>query len=224
MPVPFTPLTAFVILLGAVFPPIREVVKAGVKHGSRDIRGRRGIMKDAWLEAAEGIGLCEGSQGVLFLPARIIVEFLEISQVFGQVSNVIVGSLEALHFRAESIVSFLLDGEVDHGCEGLSRVEGIRFFACKDSSGVGVLPRPEGTRMIEAVTPPREEKLRVIQEKVVSEKGGVNRLSSQSRDGIIVLRGYPVDAALPVRPRYDPEFFGDFGGRRAWTIVEIRGW
>jgi hypothetical protein len=58
---------------------------------------------------------------------------------------VIVGSAEALHFRAEGIVSFLLDGEVDHGREGLSWVEGIRFFACEDSSGVGVLPRSEGT-------------------------------------------------------------------------------
>jgi hypothetical protein len=78
--------------------------------------------------------------------------------------------------------------------------------------------------MIGAVMPPREEELRVIREEVIFEKGGVNRLSSQSRDGIIVLRGYPVDAALPVWPRYDPELFGDLGGRCAWAIVEIWGW
>jgi hypothetical protein len=58
---PFAPLASFVVLFGAVLPPISEVVEAGVEHGPRDIRGRRGIVEDAWLEAAEGIGLCEGS-------------------------------------------------------------------------------------------------------------------------------------------------------------------
>jgi hypothetical protein len=58
---PFAPLASLVILFGAVFPPVGEVVEAGVEHGSRDIRGRWGIVEDAWLEAAEGVGLCEGS-------------------------------------------------------------------------------------------------------------------------------------------------------------------
>jgi hypothetical protein len=145
VPAPFTPLAAFVVLLGAVFPPVGEVIEAGVEHGSRDIRGRRGIVEDAWLEAAESVGPCKGSQGILFFPTRIVVKFLEVGQIFSQVSDVIVGFVEALHFRAEGIVSFLLDGEVDHGCKGLPWIEGVRFFACKDSSGVGVFPCPEGT-------------------------------------------------------------------------------
>jgi hypothetical protein len=37
MPTLFTPLAAFVVLFGAVFPPVSEVVEAGVKHSSRDI-------------------------------------------------------------------------------------------------------------------------------------------------------------------------------------------
>jgi hypothetical protein len=78
--------------------------------------------------------------------------------------------------------------------------------------------------VIGAVMPPREEELWVIREEVVPKKGGVNRFSSQSRDGIVVLRGYPVDATVPVRPRYDPKLFDDFGGRSAWAIVEVWGW
>jgi hypothetical protein len=58
---PFAPHASFVVLFGAVLPSVSEVVEAGVEHGSRDIRGRRGIVEDAWLKVAEGIGLCEGS-------------------------------------------------------------------------------------------------------------------------------------------------------------------
>jgi hypothetical protein len=60
VPVPFAPLAMFVVLLGAMLPPICKVVEAGIKHGLWDIRGRRGIMEDAWLEAAEGIGMSKG--------------------------------------------------------------------------------------------------------------------------------------------------------------------
>jgi hypothetical protein len=37
MPTPFTPLVAFVVLFGAVLPPICKVVEASIKHGLRDI-------------------------------------------------------------------------------------------------------------------------------------------------------------------------------------------
>jgi hypothetical protein len=60
VPVPFAPLASFVVLFRAVLPPVSEVVEAGVKHGPRDIRGRWGIVEDAWLEAAEGVGSRKG--------------------------------------------------------------------------------------------------------------------------------------------------------------------
>jgi hypothetical protein len=58
---PFAPLAPFVVLLWTMLPPIGEVVEAGIEHGARNVRGRRGIVKDAWLEAAEGVGAGEGS-------------------------------------------------------------------------------------------------------------------------------------------------------------------
>jgi hypothetical protein len=61
VPTPFAPLASFVILFRAMLPPVSEVVEAGVEHGLRDIQGRRGIVEDVWLEAAEGVGLGEGS-------------------------------------------------------------------------------------------------------------------------------------------------------------------
>jgi hypothetical protein len=70
---PFAPLASFIILFGAVLPPVSEVIEAGIKHGPRDIRGCRGIMEDVWLEAAEGVGSCEGLQRVLLFPARVVV-------------------------------------------------------------------------------------------------------------------------------------------------------
>jgi hypothetical protein len=60
MPMSFAPLASFVILLRAMLPSIRKVVEAGVEHGPRDIRGCRGIVEDAWLEAAEGVGTGKG--------------------------------------------------------------------------------------------------------------------------------------------------------------------
>jgi hypothetical protein len=61
MPASLAPLASLVVLLGAMLPPIHKVVEAGVEHGPRDVRGHRGIVEDAWLEAAEGIGTGEGS-------------------------------------------------------------------------------------------------------------------------------------------------------------------
>jgi hypothetical protein len=73
VPASLAPLASFVVLLGPVLPPIREVVKSGVEHGSWDVGSRQGIMEDAWLETAEGVGASKGSQGVLFFPSCVIV-------------------------------------------------------------------------------------------------------------------------------------------------------
>jgi hypothetical protein len=155
MPASLTPLTSLVILFGAVLPPIGKIVKAGVEHSSWDIRGRRGIMEDAWLKAAKGVGTSKGSQGVLLLPACVVIQFLEVGQVFGQVPDLVMGVAEALYFSTKGLVPFLLDGEIDHQCEGLSREEGVRLLAGEDPSRVGVFPRPERVRMIGTVASPR---------------------------------------------------------------------
>jgi hypothetical protein len=141
---PFAPLTVLVVLFRAMFPSIRKVVEAGIEHGLWDIRGRRGIMEDAWLEAVESISASKGSQGVLFFPARVIIEFLEVSQVFSQVSDLIVGFAEALYFGAEGLISFLLDGKIDHQREGFPGEESVCLLTSEDSSGVGVFPRSKG--------------------------------------------------------------------------------
>jgi hypothetical protein len=60
VPVSFAPLAALMVLLGAMLPPVRKVIKAGIEHGPWDIRGRQGIVEDAWLETAEGIGVSKG--------------------------------------------------------------------------------------------------------------------------------------------------------------------
>jgi hypothetical protein len=49
VPIPLAPLAAFVVLVGAMLPPVHEVVKACIEHGPQDVRGRQGIMEDVWL-------------------------------------------------------------------------------------------------------------------------------------------------------------------------------
>jgi hypothetical protein len=49
------------VLFGAVFSPVCEVVESSIEHGSRDIRGHWGIVEDAWLEAVEGIDASKSS-------------------------------------------------------------------------------------------------------------------------------------------------------------------
>jgi hypothetical protein len=71
--VPFALLTRFMVLLGAMFLPICEVVEASIEYGLWDIQGRRGIMEDAWLEAAEGVDMDEGMQGIVLLLSCIVV-------------------------------------------------------------------------------------------------------------------------------------------------------
>jgi hypothetical protein len=146
---------------------------------------------------------------------------LEIGQVFGQVSDLVVGTAEVLHFSMESLVSFLSNGEIDHGHEGFSGEEGVHLLARKDSSRVGVFPRPKGMRVTRAIASSRQEKFRVVGEEVVSVEGGINRSPSQPWDGIVMLWCHPFDVSMPVISGYDPEFLHDFGSRRAWAVVEV---
>jgi hypothetical protein len=92
------PEAMLIVLVGAVFPPVCEVVKPCIKHSSGDIQGHRGIMEDAWLESVEGVGMGQCAQGVVLLPSSAIVQFLEIGQVLGQVSDPVVHVLEVLYF------------------------------------------------------------------------------------------------------------------------------
>jgi hypothetical protein len=140
---PFAPLAALIVLLRAVLPPVCKVVKAGVKHGLRDIQGHRGIVEDAWLEAAKGISTSEGSQGVLFFPACVVIQLLEIGQVFGQIPDLIVDAAEVLYLGVEGFIPFLLDGKIDHRRECFPGEEGVCLLAGEDSSRIGVFPRPE---------------------------------------------------------------------------------
>jgi hypothetical protein len=155
---------------------------------------------------------------------RVIVQFLEVGQVFGQISDVIVGPAKALHFRTEGLVPFLLDGEVDHWCKRLPREEGVPLLARKDSSGVGVFSHSEGARVTGTVASPGEQELWVVWEEVIPIEGGVNRALSQSQDSVVVLRGHSFDATMPVVSGYDSELFDDLRGRRSWAIVKVRWW
>jgi hypothetical protein len=55
-------------------------------------------MEDAWLELVEGVSAGQGVQRVVLLLPSIIVQLLEVGQVFGQVSDSIMDVSEALHF------------------------------------------------------------------------------------------------------------------------------
>jgi hypothetical protein len=153
VPVPLTPLAVLVILLRAVLPSVCEVVEAGVEHGLWNVQGCQGIVEDAWLKAAEGIGMGKGPQGVLFLPLCVVVQFLEIGQVLGQVSDSVVGTSEALYFSTKGFVSLLSDGEVDHWGECCSQEKGICLFTGEDSLGIWVFSCPEWVRVTGAVVP-----------------------------------------------------------------------
>jgi hypothetical protein len=126
-----------------MLPPIRKIIEAGIEHGPWDVRGRWGIMEDAWLKAAEGIGMGKGLQGVLFLPLCVVIQFLEVGQVLGQVSDSVVGIAEVLYFSVKAFIPLLSDGEVDYQSKCCSWEEGVCLFAGKDSSGIQVFPCPE---------------------------------------------------------------------------------
>jgi hypothetical protein len=111
-------------------------------------------VEDAWFEAAESVSASEGSQGVLFFPTRVVIELLEIGQVFGQIPNLIVGVAEALHFGAEGLVPFLPDGKINHRREGFPGEEGVCLLTSEDSSRIGVLPHPEEAQMTGIVVSP----------------------------------------------------------------------
>jgi hypothetical protein len=137
---------------------------------------------------------------------------------------VIVGPAKVLHFCTKGLVSFLLDGEVDHRCESLPRKEGVPLLAREDSSGVRVFSHSEGAQVTGAVASPREQELWVVREEVVPVERGVNQTPPQSWDGIVVLWGHSFDMTVPVMSRYDSELFDDFRGRHTWAIVKVWRW
>jgi hypothetical protein len=112
-------------------------------------------VEDAWLEAAEGVGVGQGAQGVVLLPSCVVIQFLEVGQVFGQVSNSIVGAPESLDFGVQGFVPFLSNGKVDHRGEHFSREEGIGLFTGEDPSRVRIFPCPERVRVAGAVVSPQ---------------------------------------------------------------------
>jgi hypothetical protein len=61
VPIPFIPEASFVVLVGAVFPPIGEVIEPCIKHGLQDVRGYQGIIKDARLKSSKGISAGQGT-------------------------------------------------------------------------------------------------------------------------------------------------------------------
>jgi hypothetical protein len=79
----------------------------------------------------------------VLLPLGVIVQFLEVGQVFSQVSDSVVCVSKMLYFSVQGFVPFLLDGEVDHGGECFSGEEGVSLLACEDSAGVQIFSCPE---------------------------------------------------------------------------------
>jgi hypothetical protein len=148
------PEAVHVVFIRAMLPPICEVVEPHVKYCLRNICHCWGVMEDAWLKAMEGIGSSQGVQGVVFLPPDIIILFLDLSQLLGQVSNFVMCVPEALYLGVEGFIPFLLDGEVDHRGEHLCRVEGISFLLHENPSRVWVFSCSEWTRVLKAITTP----------------------------------------------------------------------
>jgi hypothetical protein len=102
-------------------------------------------VKDVWLESAEGISVGQGMQGVVLLPSSVIVQFLEVGQIFGQVFNPIMYASEALYFSVQGFILFLSDGKVNHWGKCLPGEEGIGLLACKDSVRVWILSHSKWT-------------------------------------------------------------------------------
>jgi hypothetical protein len=98
MPSLSTPEAMLVILVGAVLPPIHEVVEPCIEHSPGNVQGCWGIVKDVWLESVEGVSMSQGVQGVILLPLGVVIQFLEIGQVLGQVSDPVMCVLKALYF------------------------------------------------------------------------------------------------------------------------------
>jgi hypothetical protein len=57
MPIFSTLEAVHIVFIGAMLPPVHKVVEPCIEHGSGDVQGHQGIVKDVWLEAAESIGM-----------------------------------------------------------------------------------------------------------------------------------------------------------------------
>jgi hypothetical protein len=145
---PATPEAMCIIFIGAVLLPIHEVIEPCIKHGLGNVQGHRGIMKDAWLKAAEGISAGQCMQRVVLLPLGVMILLLEIGQLLCHVSNSIVCASEALYFRTEGFIMLLVDGKVNHRSEGLPWIEHVRLLLGEDPSQVQVFSCPERAQML----------------------------------------------------------------------------
>jgi hypothetical protein len=131
-----TPVAVCVVFIGAMLPPIHEVIEPCIEYSLGDIYHCWDIVEDMWLKVVESIGSGQGMQGVILLPLSVIILFLNIGQLLGQVSDPVVHALEALYFSTKGFIPFLLDSKVDHGSECLCGVEGVSFLLSEDPLGV----------------------------------------------------------------------------------------
>jgi hypothetical protein len=120
----------------------------------------------------------------VFLLSGVIVQFLEVGQIFGQVPNSVMSALKTLYLGAQGLVPFLLDSKVNHWGECLPGKEGVSLLACENSTGVWVFPCPEWAQVARTVASLRQEKFGVVGEEVIPIEGGLYHSSSQPQDGI----------------------------------------
>jgi hypothetical protein len=202
-----TPEAVHVVFIGAMLPPICEVVEPCIEHGSGNVQGCWGIVENVWLKAVKGVGVGQGMQGVVLLLSSIIVLLLDIGQLFSQIFDPIMCMLEALYFSMEGFVLLLLDHKVDHGGECFSWEEGVCLLLCEYPSRIWVFPCPEQAWVLKAVMPLWQEKLGVVKEEIILVKRGLHHSSSEPKDGVGVLQWESLDVAEPIISQYDPWFF-----------------
>ncbi len=94
------PFASGILIIQPIFPPIGEVGDSCVKHGARNVRGYRGIMKDAWFKLSICIGMSQHVKGVVLVPSCVPVKLFEFCQVFGKIHHLLMGVVEALDFSS----------------------------------------------------------------------------------------------------------------------------
>ena len=167
-----TPLTSSVVVLGTMFPPIGKVVDTHIEHGTGD-GGRDGcIVKDAWFELLECIGVGQHLEGVVFLPLCIPIELFEFGQVFSKICHSLVGPAEALYFSLKGSVSFSIECIVNHGGECFVWVEGVSLLLGKPLMRVWVWSGTKWSQVLGTVLSLRENDLWVVWGEVIAVEGG----------------------------------------------------
>ncbi len=133
-----TPVTVSVLVIWTILPPVGEVGDSCIEYGTGDVGRNGGIMEDTWFESSVCIGATQRVEGVILFPSRIPIEPLKLGQIFGEVCHLLMGVTEALDFSSQRSIPFSVEGKVDHGREGLIRVEGVGLLSCEYSVRVGV--------------------------------------------------------------------------------------